>query len=172
MELRGSEAKVESLVAIVARCVRKSWSQLVDKNVSVSDKVRERLIKILYDDWKRRNGISIDRENRLLKDVARVIKDRREEIDYTRYTHHKIYEKLCDSLGFHYEHINKKTLPFYSDENDNASYYYDKGHRLSRCSAQAIFFCKPKAWNWEFSRFEKESMCVSEEELWLNSGVI
>ena len=173
MELRGSKAEVESLQAIAARCVRKSWSQLVDNNVSVSDKERERLIRVLYNDWKRRNGISIERENRLLKDVVQIIKDRREEIDYTRYTHTKTYEKLCESLGFHYEHINKKSLPSYSDENDNKSYYYnDKGHRLSTCSAQAIFFCKPKAWNWEFSRFEKESICISEEELWLNSGVI
>ena len=152
-----------------------NWHQLVDDNVRVSDKERDKLITIVYNEWKRRHGISMQKENKLLRDILRIIKDRREEIDYTRYTHHKIYKKLCDSLGFHYEHVdvNTRILPAYSDENDSQSYYYSyNGYRLSTCSAQVIFFCKPKAWNWEFSRFEMDSMSVSEEELWLKAGVI
>ena len=97
----------------------------------------------------------------------------KEEIDYARYTHHKIYIKLCNSLGFHYEHVNKRIKLPYSDENNSQSYYYSyKGHKLSTCSAQVIFFRKPKAWNWEFSEVNEASLSVSEEQLWLLRGVI
>ena len=162
---------MESLVTLAARIVRQNWHELVESN-GVGDAKREEVIRIVFNEWKLRNKIPVNKSYKLLSDVLKVIQDRREQIDYARYTHHHIYRKLCTKLGFHYEHINKRIQSSYSKENDSRSYNYsaDNGSKLSTCSAQAIFFCKPKAWKWEFSESYQQSL--SEEQLWLNAGVI